>query len=723
MSTGGNHDFITFTPPLPNNADPQSTNGEGFYLDSPFATSGGVGDSLPVYDFSTNFNDHNLEEAHTPFEILIDEDSNDNPFASAIEPTTTVQQPLEQTTTNSLISFNDAEPPTFVENKSDEPNLYYDDDNPFINDINSNITVNVHNDTQNTVTTTHAFPDVYTQSNDAASSTDDDNPFKNDINTARELGVIPPSPLKQSEQDPFSQDPFSQSGQDMQDPFSQEDPFSQQYDDQVPHQFVYGNDPFTSSEDPFSETNAPQQMYKHDFPSFDDTITFETDESSRSPPEAETSSIDITIQLHPTEDVPPVPKRPPKQLALTSEQGNRQHSSPSPQQGSSSDGQGIWINSRLKKTTVIQKAMNMWNKPHEPTLFGSRSSSAMDSSPCNSESSSTRTSTDERPASLQPTYDEVSSTPFVHFVENPSLTSLTQQQQQVGDPQLLPQNGNNNGTPVKFLQICVPEFHVLKMVEFDPLENTNNLLTRVLGDIASKESTDNFKAIYPVFLGGQTMRAFEMDRWTSLGAYGLGMQVREDVQLLFILRNSVGSNYDFQKYEIYTKKMIQTPNDVAVGAWLDVLDDWGLGGSSIRLITKRKKLKKLTTAGIPYAVRGWAWCQLADTFTIKDKNHNVYEELLDKIPEMPQEYERKIRVDLPRSLPTHPFFKEEGLGQDSLNRVLKCYCNYDSEIRYCQGINFLSAMLLCYMNERVNYYTYPSSYLFLFIIIILILSF
>lgn len=702
MSTGGSHDFITFTPPLPD--DPSTEHEKGFSFaindDDPFGgeqqhaaqnTGGIIGASMP-------------SEADSGID-------NDNPFSISYNGDNNVhkQQPQHPSVSLLLPEILELQGPTAgattAENETNNLNL--DDDNPFFSELNPGIAVNLHKDDEGAATTEVSITASSTQHNTTIND-DDDNPFKMDINTSN-TSLDPFTSSMQSADDPnpfaLQDSTISNSNNTNDDPFTQ-----QEDDDQVPRQFIYGNDPFALSEDPFSEQRVPQHTASNDIFSFDDSITFE----STSPQKEqcnESEMPDINIQFSQSQDLPPppVPQRPPKPITLTAPEAKGDASAPTTptphsQHNSLPENQGTWISS-FKKAAVIQRAMSIWNKPHDSAVIGVRSA-AVGSPASDSElSSSARSSIDGLPGTPSQTNDDATNGQFVQFVENKSLTSLTQLQ--ISNPQPVSQSTGSDGNsgkgcavPVKFLQVCVPDYHALKMVEFEPLENGNSLVMRVLESITSEDDPNQYKLIYPVFLGGQTMRAFEMDRWAALGTYGLGMQVREDVPLIFVLRNTVGSNYDFQKYEVYTKKMMQTPNDTVVSDWLDILDSWG--SSSIRLITKRKRLRKLTAAGIPYAVRGWAWCQLADTFSIKEKNVNVYNELLDKIFEMPQEYERKIRVDLPRSLPTHPFFKEEGLGQDSLNRILKCYCNYDEEIRYCQGINFLSAMLLCYMNECVN---------------------
>jgi hypothetical protein len=60
-----------------------------------------------------------------------------------------------------------------------------------------------------------------------------------------------------------------------------------------------------------------------------------------------------------------------------------------------------------------------------------------------------------------------------------------------------------------------------------------------------------------------------------------------------------------------------------------------------------------------------------------------------------QEYEELIVKDLMRTAPDHLEFEQDfSFGQNRLYNVLKAYANLDPEIGYCQGMNFIAAMLL-----------------------------
>ena len=61
---------------------------------------------------------------------------------------------------------------------------------------------------------------------------------------------------------------------------------------------------------------------------------------------------------------------------------------------------------------------------------------------------------------------------------------------------------------------------------------------------------------------------------------------------------------------------------------------------------------------------------------------------------------KKITKDLGRTFPGNEEFKMSyETGENRLYNVLKAYSAYDPETGYCQGMNFISAMLLQMMPD------------------------
>ena len=63
--------------------------------------------------------------------------------------------------------------------------------------------------------------------------------------------------------------------------------------------------------------------------------------------------------------------------------------------------------------------------------------------------------------------------------------------------------------------------------------------------------------------------------------------------------------------------------------------------------------------------------------------------------------EKDIFKDLDRTFPNNTFFKQKrDLGQRSLFNVLSLFSRYQKETGYVQGMGFISATFLNYMNEE-----------------------
>ena len=63
--------------------------------------------------------------------------------------------------------------------------------------------------------------------------------------------------------------------------------------------------------------------------------------------------------------------------------------------------------------------------------------------------------------------------------------------------------------------------------------------------------------------------------------------------------------------------------------------------------------------------------------------------------------EKEILKDLNRTFPNNTFFREKlGLGQRSMFNVLSCFSRFSTETGYVQGMGFLSACFLNFMDEE-----------------------
>ena len=113
------------------------------------------------------------------------------------------------------------------------------------------------------------------------------------------------------------------------------------------------------------------------------------------------------------------------------------------------------------------------------------------------------------------------------------------------------------------------------------------------------------------------------------------------------------------------------------------------------------KLKQRVRKGIPDSLRGYAWQKIinVDEFYQKDLYEKISEEEFDK------NVEQVIIKDIDRTFPQCSFFKEKyGGGQRQLYKVLVNYSKYNKSVGYVQGMGFIAALLLTYMDEERTFF-------------------
>ncbi|EEC08002.1 RAB GTPase-activating protein, putative, partial [Ixodes scapularis] len=116
-------------------------------------------------------------------------------------------------------------------------------------------------------------------------------------------------------------------------------------------------------------------------------------------------------------------------------------------------------------------------------------------------------------------------------------------------------------------------------------------------------------------------------------------------------------------------------------------------------------LADLVRAGLPRHRRGEIWLLLAEQCKLRrppcqgaEVDLSVgYQQLLNQLTS----YQHAILIDLGRTFPSHPFFREcLGPGQLSLFNLLKAYSLLDPQVGYCQGLSFVAGVLLLHMTEE-----------------------
>jgi hypothetical protein len=97
--------------------------------------------------------------------------------------------------------------------------------------------------------------------------------------------------------------------------------------------------------------------------------------------------------------------------------------------------------------------------------------------------------------------------------------------------------------------------------------------------------------------------------------------------------------------------------------------------------------------GLPGRQRGTIWEYLVKVEKYKKKSAQTYEDFL--TIENTDNTDHTIRKDIMRTFPESKFHKEDmTTNNNSLFNVLKAYSTYDTEVKYCQGMNFIAFLFL-----------------------------
>lgn len=111
-------------------------------------------------------------------------------------------------------------------------------------------------------------------------------------------------------------------------------------------------------------------------------------------------------------------------------------------------------------------------------------------------------------------------------------------------------------------------------------------------------------------------------------------------------------------------------------------------------------LKKLIRKGIPPVLRPKVWFALSGAAKKKSTVPNsYYNDLIVAVEGKVTPATKQIDHDLPRTFPGHPWLDTKE-GHAALRRVLVGYSFRDSDVGYCQGLNYVGALLLLVMKTE-----------------------
>ncbi|KAG6468233.1 hypothetical protein ZIOFF_072806 [Zingiber officinale] len=136
--------------------------------------------------------------------------------------------------------------------------------------------------------------------------------------------------------------------------------------------------------------------------------------------------------------------------------------------------------------------------------------------------------------------------------------------------------------------------------------------------------------------------------------------------------------------------------------WYLQTNDGRMSVVSLKLskLTNTITLKNLVRKGIPPTLRPKVWLAVSGA---EKKRSTVPESYYDDLTKATEgkvtPATKQIDHDLPRTFPSHPWL-DSPEGQASLRRVLVGYSFRDSDVGYCQGLNYVAALLLLVMKTE-----------------------
>ena len=153
------------------------------------------------------------------------------------------------------------------------------------------------------------------------------------------------------------------------------------------------------------------------------------------------------------------------------------------------------------------------------------------------------------------------------------------------------------------------------------------------------------------------------------------------------------------------KKMLVKRENARMEKWNEMLKNCNL-----YFTIHYEKLKSRTRKGIPDCYRGIMWQKFTDVMRFKnDPNYKLEYKKYKNDETTDVNVESVILRDIDRTFPKHAYFKDKyGLGQRALFTCLKAYSKFNKEIGYVQGMGFLCAVFLTYMDEESAFWVLHS---------------
>lgn len=154
-----------------------------------------------------------------------------------------------------------------------------------------------------------------------------------------------------------------------------------------------------------------------------------------------------------------------------------------------------------------------------------------------------------------------------------------------------------------------------------------------------------------------------------------------------------------EKKTVFSQKNIIHNRDQE---WVEYLKSIG-GPENLKPVGTFKPsqdLKEMCRRGIPAAFRQLVWQKISGSSVYKNSfPADYYRSLLARSTEVPEKVLGDIEKDVERTFPDHDFF-QKGKGVEGMRRILHAFAIHNTDVGYCQSLNFLSGLMLLFMDEE-----------------------
>eukprot|EP00887_Chlorella_sp_A99_P001441 scaffold8.g1441.t1 len=105
------------------------------------------------------------------------------------------------------------------------------------------------------------------------------------------------------------------------------------------------------------------------------------------------------------------------------------------------------------------------------------------------------------------------------------------------------------------------------------------------------------------------------------------------------------------------------------------------------------RLKRLCRRGVPPELRRGVWLAASGAAARRAARHPSYYSAMAQLGKHESPWAHQIRLDTPRTFPANAWV-QSGEGQEALARVLYAFARHKPDVGYCQGMNYVAALLL-----------------------------